>query len=104
MKVSEFSKMGEYDVKQWLIKHCIMDGEQYEHNGKTLIRPIESLAECAFRLRDEYIKEKSAMDWEWLLHKFFALLGKTPTIPRTIHEATPSHWIAAALLAKGELE
>ena len=95
LKLSELSEKEQY---VWLIKNEVMI--HMLHNGRNQVTN-ESLADCAFRLRNEYgfwHRYKSLMDLYDIIEPDLKL-GVNEWL---LNEAQPIHWIQAALLAKCE--
>ena len=94
--------MTEQEQRKWLVLHHILKYKQPQPNQ---IR-WESLADLAFRLRDEAVQlciswEKAKEDvWVYVCHKKpdveISYIGFWTNL------AKPIHWIVAALIAKGD--
>ena len=92
----------EYEQKQLLIAWEVMDAEKYSNPHQSGLRPIESLAECAFRLRDEFMENHSVRCWKEQIKEL--LDAGVYTYGTWTASAKPIHWIQAALLARLENE
>ena len=105
-EVLALSDKTEYEQKQSLIKWWIMDAEKYKNNNQSGLRSIESLADCAFRLRDECDDDIFSRKTMWLYYTYiFPELIETKDIyafEYALLKSRPIHWIQAALLAKIE--
>ena len=85
-EILKLHTMSEEDYTGWLYDRGVFKNRK------------ESLADCAFRMRDEVFKSNAMAwydVWEW---EFFKA-----AIPMCV-AAKPIHWIQAALLAKLETE
>lgn len=93
--------MTEQEQRKWLVLHHILKYKQPQPNQ---IR-WESLADLAFRLRDEAMKnDKTKKLLHDALYEIQVKLGETDwaTAWWGYAIARPIHWIAAALIAKGD--
>ena len=104
--------MTEQEQRKWLVLHHILKYKQPQPNQ---IR-WESLADLAFRLRDEAVNKTNnyfpARMYEVYKHYLQSQGMKKEIISREIiwedvdvwfvSVAKPIHWIAAALIAKGD--
>ena len=98
-----FSEQIDWLCQNKVMKHKHIDGNL--HLG-------ESLADCAFRLRDEVYKESSShyVTLQWFKKFMFQVsdkvhgikdLNEKDSVRFWLSEAQPIHWIQACLLAKG---
>ena len=110
-EILALSDKTEEEQVKWLIEHEIMD--KLVDNAEPPMS-IESLADCAFRLRDELLKEyETPKGWVWsdCYRPIAHIIAPNNTCTHCGHddryfdwdaEAKPIHWIQAALLAKIE--
>lgn len=108
-EILKLHTLSERKQKQWFIDNGVLN-EMYKGSGEYDL--YESLADCAFRLRDEAVS-KSWVDWQVACAKIFILVKPLHTFESNHSEyspgywgnrAKPIHWIQAALLAKLESE
>jgi len=98
-------EMSEEELELWLIKNEIVDGAilQCKDGGEKPCGVRESLADLAFRLRDE-AEKKSPLAWHsGLFDVYMIVKGPGHRIYNwrwASSEAQPKHWILAAMQAK----
>ena len=97
-EILKLHELSEEKQRQVLIFEGVLKGEKIDQYNTA----YESLADCAFRLRDEFV-EVNGMDlWKGQIKK---LLDADIYEWRTwTARAKPIHWIQAALLAQIEKE
>lgn len=88
----------EAEQYEWLEEHNILLGEHIRPDGNL---GYESLAECAFRLRDEIVQDDVRYnDYSWGF--WLSQLAYRGICPLESEKSKPIHWIVAALLARLE--
>ena len=91
-QILKLHTLPEAEQVEWLVNRNYLSvrGSTGGENDETI---YESLADCAFRLRDEF-------DDLWrfgvITHELLVLIGAK----KPVFQAKPIHWIQAALLAK----
>ena len=119
LRLHEYSEGNQYG---WLIRNGVIRDRYVSASQEILCscgkegikRELESLADCAFRLRDELLKEyETPKGWAWsdCYRPIAHIIAPNNTCTHCGHddryfdwdaEAKPIHWIQAALLAKIE--
>ena len=92
-EILKLHTLSEYEQYEHLEENGILKGEHIQADGNL---GCESLADCAFRMRDEWNNKNPHGNFEWFLKCCFPAT-------RPYHEK-PIHWIQSALLAKLESE
>jgi hypothetical protein len=100
-----------HEKEEWeqveLLRMCgVLGKKPNEHGRISKWSKYESLAECAFRLRDEWVtsqQNKVEVNWFMPLRRLFWFTeGNSWPSAYRMSKAKPIHWIQAALLAKEE--
>jgi len=99
--------LSEDEQTDWLIGNEVLqpvNTRDYTFGTITRIPVWESLADCAFRLRDEWVYANSHIGWDDELHCFWCDYIRLSGFDYTdfMNIAKPIRWIQAALLAKLE--
>ena len=109
LDIPKILAMSEEEQQIWLIKNEVMVGAVLQcKGGGELPCPSESLADLAFRLRDEAV-EKDCMAYKNALEEvrkaWLITAGSNGTyyLDRFVmYDAKPIHWVIAALIARDE--
>jgi hypothetical protein len=102
-EILNLDKLSEGEQVEWLLKNHIIKNRVVKYSwGTTDV--YESLADCAFRLRDEVFRKVPNVFMKMRI--IFNTVNKNPLIDDWnfwfAYNAAPIHFIQAALLAKGE--